>query len=225
MENVKNKGSYQPDIITPVVRITDDIPPYWLVYKESREEEYSILCDLSIKGRTGRTEPRSMKVTVYYNRKLLQMDQEAESLIREYLTPVTYELPDDDQEEVTAMRLVMKRFGEKAAGKLYRARFDIDKQARDWAYTQIAQKELREPVAYIWADCFDVSYHLPDDFYCISKGMERALSNSGLRSEYWSHAIFLAGYLKGSRETERPVPTLVNEPFQSKVLREHHICM
>lgn len=225
MKEVTNKGSYQPKIIKPVIRITDDLPPYWLVYQKSREQEYTILCNLEIKGRTGHKEPRGMKATVYYNRKLLQMDQAAEDLIREYLAPVTYELPDDGQGEDTAMQPIMKQFGETAAWELYHTRRKIQDQVREWAYTQLAQVELQEPVAYIWADYEEANHHLPDDFYCISKGMERALSDSGLESGDWMYAIFIAGYLKGSRETDQPVPALVNRSLQRPILSNHNICL
>lgn len=220
---VKNKGSYQPEIIKPVIRITDDLPPYWLVYQKSREQEYTILCNLEIRGRTGHKEPRGMKATVYYNRKLLQMDQAAENLIREYLTPVTYELSDDDQEEDTAMQPVMERFGDNEAWELYHTRREIQDQVRKWAYAQIAQEELREPVAYIWADYEEQDYYLPDDFYCISDGMDQALHDSGLKPGEQMYAMFLAGYLKGSRETDRPVPTLVKESLQRPILSKYNI--
>ena len=225
MKEVTNKGSYQPEIIKPVIRVTDDLPPYWLVYSRSPQQEYSILCDLKIKGRTGHKEQRSMEATVYYNRRLLQMDQAAEDLIREYLTPVTYEIPDDYQEEDTAMQPVMKQFGKAAARDLYRMRREIQEQAQNWAYAQIGREELREPVTYIWADYEELNYHLPDDFYCISEGMERALSDSGLKSREWMYVIFIAGYLKGSRETDRPVPTLIKESLQHTILSKYNICL
>lgn len=223
MKKVKNNGSYQPEIIKPVIRITDELPPYWLVYQKSRDREYTMLCNLEIKGRTGHKAPRGIETTVYYNRKFLQMDPAAEDLIREYLTPVTYELPDDDQEEDIAMRPIKKQFGKTAAWELFDARHDIQLQVRDWAYTQLAQMELREPAAYIWADYEEVNCHLPDDFYLISKGLEQSLYGSGLERGNWAYVIFIAGYLKGSRETDKPVPALVRETFQGPILSNHNV--
>lgn len=223
MKKIKNNGSYQPEVIKPVIRITDELPPYWLVYQKSRDQEYTILCNLEIKGRTGRKAPRGIETTVYYNRKFLQMDPAAEDLIREYLTPVTYELPDDDQEEDIAMRPIMKQFGKTAAWELFDARRDIQLQVRDWAYTQLAQMELREPAAYIWADYEEVNFHLPDDFYLISKGLEQSLYDSGLKYDNWMYVIFIAGYLKGSRETDQAVPELVRETFQGPILSNHNV--
>lgn len=223
MKKIKKNGSYQPEIIKPVIKITDELPPYFLVHRKSRDQEYTILCNLEIKGNTGHKEPRSMKATVYYNRKIIQMDQAAEDLIREYLTPVTYELSDDDQEEDIAMRPIKKQFGETAAWELYYTRLKIRSQCRDWAYTQLAQMELKEPVAYICADYDEVNYHLPDDFYCIYKGMNLALSDSGLKYDNWMYVIFIAGYLKGSRETDQAVPELVRETFQGLILSNHNV--
>lgn len=227
MMEVKNKGSYQPEIIKPVIRITDDLPAYFLVYSKSPQQEYTILCKLNIKGRSGHKEPRSMEVIVYYNHKLLQMDQAAEELIQEYLTPVTYKPPSDDQdqEEDTVMQPVINLFGEAAAWELFHARCKIQEQTRKWAYAQIGQEELREPVAYIRADYEETNYHLPDDFHYIFDGMEQALYDSGLKPGEWMYAIFLAGYLKGNRETDLPLPSLVKESLQHQILSKYNICL
>lgn len=69
-------GGYEPEIVKPVIHITNELAPSWLVHLKSRQQEYTILCQLKIEGRYPHkyNKPKKMEATVYYS-KLPRMDE------------------------------------------------------------------------------------------------------------------------------------------------------
>lgn len=226
MSSVKTNqtGDYQPQLIKPIIHITNEPAPYWLVYSKSREQEYTILCKpLEVQGKGKLKGLKEMRATVYYS-KLAHMDEDGKALIRDYLIQAVYENPNEEN----GFQSIAGRFGESAAWDLFNLRYDIQKQSCEWRLTQIGAMELREPVAYLWTD-FDewINYQLPEDLYDIAKGMYYALRQSKLKSENYVHAAFYAGYLKGSRETGQPIPPLIKggEAAQNLIFAQYDISL
>lgn len=92
---------------------------------------------------------------------------------------------------------------------------------------QMAACALKEPVAYIFADYEQENYHLPDDLHFLIDGISDALYDAGVDLGNHEKAAFYAGYLKGSRETDKPVPPLIKggRAAQSLILTEHNILL
>lgn len=229
MNNIRtNKiGSYQPEIIKPIIRITDEPAPFWLVYSKSREQEYTILCEpLKVQEKRRLRGLKTMEATVYYS-KLVNMDKDGKALIYNYLTPVTYEWP-EEEEESTRFQTIKEHFGEAAAWELFDLKRDIHRRSRKWYYTMLAAEELRESVAYMYSDYEErLNYQLPDDFYDITEGMYDVLWQSKLKSEEHVRAAFYAGYLKGSREAGQPIPPLIKggEAAQNLIFSQYGILL
>lgn len=220
-ETINKTSGYTPKITKPEIRITDELPPLHLIYGKT---SYSIVCtSLQVKGRDPRKELRKLSATVYYNSSLVDMDETAKAQILEYLQPVISTSEDFDwyEEKEPGYLQMVQQFGEEAAGNLLHLLTQIQGENLRWFKKDLAKRVLWEPVAYILSN--DVLYDLPFELRLESWGIKDALSYSGLNSEEFIPAAYYAGYLKGSRETSKPVPQLLTQQNEVLTLLNNNI--